>query len=71
MAQFSPWFAAAYPALNAYLASGGTVADLIPIRRARRAEHRERGPQPRFNDEEGVLEAYMGQGVKLEPKAQA
>ena len=68
MAESSPLFAAAYPAINAYLASGGTVADLIPILRARRAERQDRGPQPRFTTEESVLEAYMGQGVRLARK---
>ena len=68
MAQSSPWFSATYPALNAFLASGGTVADLIPILRARRAERRERGPQPHFTDEESVLEAYMGKGVRFARK---
>ena len=75
MAQSSPWFAAAYPALNTYLASGRTVADMVSIWRARRSEEvvpqtAEQLPasRPRFADEESVLEAYMGRRVRLARK---
>ena len=71
MAQSSPWFVARYPVLHAHLEAGGTIAELIPKVRARRAEREERVPQPRFTDEESVLEAYMGRGMKLERRSKS